>query len=257
MNFEYVRQVVLDTETTGINRSGVHYIGHRIIEIGAVEIINRRLTGKNFHVYINPNRKIDPEAFNIHGISNKFLSDKPIFSAISCKFINFIRGSELIIHNAQFDLGFINYELNMLNGVEKNIDSLCSIVDTLLLARKKFPGRRNSLDALCERYAVNKSNRILHNAMVDAKILATIFLLMTGGQTTMRFTMEDKLNCFKKNSTVDYQDRNKICSNDLRIIFAASEEIKQHKNMLNIIKEKYGYCMWSLCVIFVINYILV
>ncbi|WP_225624849.1 DNA polymerase III subunit epsilon [Blochmannia endosymbiont of Colobopsis nipponica] len=239
----YLRQIVLDTETTGLNKSGVHYEGHRIVEIGAVELINRRLTGKNFHVYLNPGRLVDPEAFKIHGISDIFLSKKPIFSDIVNEFINFVRGSELIIHNAQFDIGFLNYELSMIDNFLVNIESLCSVIDTLFLARKKFPGRRNSLDALCERYSIDRSRRALHNAMIDAKILASIFLLMTGGQTTMQFIKKDRYTLSNVKVIGNYEiASNKNC--DLKVIYANREEIIQHKNILDLIQKQSAYCMW-------------
>ena len=174
------RQVVLDTETTGLNPQE----GHKIIEIGCVELLNRRLTGKRFHVYINPDRLIDAGAIEVHGITNEFLQDKPRFNEVAQDFIAFIRDSELIIHNAPFDVGFINHELSFLDGNNATVTDYSRVFDTLAYARKKHPGQRNSLDALCKRYGIDNSHRDLHGALLDAEILADVFLLMTGGQAS-------------------------------------------------------------------------
>lgn len=152
MSTDSNRIVVLDTETTGMNKLGVHYEGHKIIEIGAVEIVNRRLTGRHFHVYIKPDRLVDPEAIAVHGITDEFLQDKPEFAAVADEFINFIRGAELVIHNAPFDIGFMDYEFELLNRGLAKTETFCRITDTLAMARKIFPGKRNNLDALCDRY---------------------------------------------------------------------------------------------------------
>jgi len=175
------RIVVLDTETTGLNPQE----GHRVIEIGCVELIKRRLTGKRFHVYINPDRIIDEGAIAVHGITNQFLDDKPHFEQIVEDFIAFIRGAELVIHNAPFDVGFINYEFSRLKNIAGTVTDLCEVFDTLAYARKKHPGQRNSLDALCKRYGIDNSHRDLHGALLDAEILADVFLLMTGGQSSL------------------------------------------------------------------------
>uniref|UniRef100_A0A1A9Z0Z7 DNA polymerase III subunit epsilon n=1 Tax=Glossina pallidipes TaxID=7398 RepID=A0A1A9Z0Z7_GLOPL len=180
MQTQINRQIVLDTETTGINKYGPHYYNHKIIEIGAIEIVNRRFTNQCFHTYLKPNRPVEISAFKIHGISDEFLFDQPIFSDISEDFINFIKGSELIIHNANFDVGFINYELKLMQNNLQNITEICTITDTLKLARKIFPGKRNNLDALSERYGVNIEKRIMHGALLDAEILSHVYLLMTG-----------------------------------------------------------------------------
>jgi DNA polymerase-3 subunit epsilon len=176
-----VRQIVLDTETTGLETS----LGHRLIEIGCVELVNRRLTGNNFHKYINPEREVDSGAFEVHGISNQFLADKPVFASVVDEFMAYIDGAELIIHNAPFDVGFINHELKMLAGKFNRVESYCGVVDTLAMARQKHPGQRVTLDALCKRYAVDNSARTLHGALLDAEILADVYLLMTGGQTNL------------------------------------------------------------------------
>lgn len=251
MNLNISRQIVLDTETTGMNKFGVHYEGHRIIEIGAVEVVNRRLTGQEFHSYLKPNCAVDPEAFRIHGISNAFLENQPYFSNIVKKFLDFIRGSELIIHNASFDIGFLNNELRMLNVNLKKIESYCKIIDSLKLARKMFPGQRNNLNALCERYFINKDERNLHNALVDAKLLAYVFLSMTGGQTAINFAS----NAVKKISTTIIHDDKKeatgltISSLDtkkvLKILRATEEERNDHEKYLDFMHRINKNCLWK------------
>ncbi|HAB56041.1 MAG TPA: DNA polymerase III subunit epsilon, partial [Cellvibrionales bacterium] len=170
------RQIVLDTETTGLEPSQ----GHRIIEIGCVELVNRRLTGKHYHQYIQPEREIDQGALEVHGISNEFLSDKPLFANVMEAFLDFIDGAELIIHNAPFDIGFIDHELKLAGSKVKKTSSICGVIDSLVLARKKHPGQKNNLDALCKRYAVDNAKRELHGALLDAEILADVYLMMTG-----------------------------------------------------------------------------
>jgi DNA polymerase-3 subunit epsilon len=179
-----LRQIVLDTETTGLEASQ----GHRIIEIGCVELVNRRLTGNHYHQYINPRREIDQGAIEVHGITGEFLADKPLFEQIAAEFVEYIAGAELIIHNAPFDLGFLNAELQRLDGRREPLESLCTIIDTLVMARGKHPGQRNNLDALCQRYGVDNSQRDLHGALLDAEILADVYLAMTGGQTTFQLS---------------------------------------------------------------------
>ncbi len=179
-----MRQIVLDTETTGLEVSQ----GHRIIEIGCVELVNRRLTGNHYHQYINPEREVDQGAFDVHGISNEFLADKPVFAKVAAEFLDFVRGAELIIHNAPFDIGFLNAELQRLDDAP-DVDQICPVVDSLAMARAKHPGQRNTLDALCLRYMVDNSQRELHGALLDAEILADVYLMMTGGQTT--FALSD------------------------------------------------------------------
>lgn len=174
------RQIFLDTETTGLDPK----MGHRIIEIGCVELRERRITGENFHVYIKPDREIDPGALEVHGISNEFLADKPLFDAIQDRFLAFVDGAELIIHNAPFDVAFLDHEL-ALNGYPKLINDHCRVLDSLALARKMYPGQRNSLDALCKRLDINNGHRTLHGALLDSEILADVYLRMTGGQTAL------------------------------------------------------------------------
>ncbi|PPI88422.1 DNA polymerase III subunit epsilon [Candidatus Pantoea edessiphila] len=234
------RQIFLDTETTGINKTGVYYEGHRIIEIGAVEVINRRLTGNNFHKYLNPNRLINNESFKIHGISNHFLYNKPTFKEIALEFINYIKDSELVIHNALFDIDFINYEMSKLKIGIKSIENICRITDSLEISRKMFPGKRNSLDALCMRYKIDISNRKLHSAIIDAKLLSEVFLMMTGGQISLSFS--------KDNEKQKYQDYNVKNINkresSLKIILANDKEILAHEKVIDLIKQKKGFCLW-------------
>ncbi|CUX96406.1 DNA polymerase III subunit epsilon [Candidatus Doolittlea endobia] len=243
MSINITRQIVLDTETTGMNKSGVHYEGHRIIQIGAVEIINRRLTGRHFHVYLKPNRLVDPEAFNVHGISNEFLADKPTFSDVANELLHFIYGSELIIHNAPFDIGFMDYEFSMLNGSIAKIDTFCKITDSLRLARNLFPGKRNSLDALCDRYQIDNSKRTFHGALLDAEILAEIFLLMTGGQTTMHFFMEGEQDQRDIGKTVQIQRVQRV-QTSLKVIYANNKEVIAHEQYLDLVQKKCGKCIW-------------
>jgi DNA polymerase-3 subunit epsilon len=176
-----MRQIVLDTETTGLEVS----LGHRIIEIGCIELINRRVTDNHWHFYINPDREIDSGAFDVHGISSEFLQDKRRFSEIADDFLGYIDGAELIIHNAPFDVGFLNNELDLLEISGNLIGERCSILDTLLMARQKHPGQKNNLDALCKRYQIDNSHRSVHGALLDARILADVYLIMTGGQTSL------------------------------------------------------------------------
>ena len=180
------RRIVLDTETTGMPAIK----GHRIIEIGCVEMTNRDITGTTYHQYINPEREIDQGAYEVHGISNEFLSDKPKMTLCMDEFLTFIHGAELIIHNATFDVGFLDYELELL-GRQERIKDICTVTDTLSMARKKYPGARVSLDALSNRYAIKSFNRELHGALIDAEILARVYLAMTGGQEGLSFSQQN------------------------------------------------------------------
>lgn len=217
-----MRQVVLDTETTGLDVAD----GHRVIEIGAVEIINRTVTDHFYHQYLNPEREIDAGAQEVHGISLEFLSDKPRFQDIHNDFLEFIGDSELIIHNAPFDIGFLNHELKCIKHKHNNIENICSVVDTLLFARKLHPGQRNSLDALCKRYEIDNSHRELHGALLDAQILADVYLAMTGGQVSLSLNAE----------TNNQRGKNKAKSgkkvHDLKVIEASREEIAEHEKLL-------------------------
>lgn len=175
------RQIVLDTETTGMNQLGAHYEGHCIIEIGAVELINRRYTGNNFHIYIKPDRSVDPDAIKVHGITDEMLADKPEFKEVAQDFLDYINGAELLIHNAPFDVGFMDYEFRKLD-LNVKTDDICLVTDTLQMARQMYPGKRNNLDALCDRLGIDNSKRTLHGALLDAEILADVYLMMTGGK---------------------------------------------------------------------------
>ncbi|OFC72628.1 DNA polymerase III subunit epsilon [Alteromonas confluentis] len=231
-----MRQIVLDTETTGIEPKE----GHRIIEIGCVEVINRKLTGNHFHVYINPQRIVEQEAIEVHGITNEFLADKPLFADVAQDFIDFIRGGQLVIHNAAFDVGFMDHEFAM-NPATRSVKTaeICTVLDSLLLARKMHPGQKNNLDALCRRYGIDNSHRELHGALLDAEILADVYLLMTGGQT--------KLNLAGQNSgsgddgAIRRVQRN---GNKLKVISASADELEQHEARLDIVQKSGGKCLW-------------
>lgn len=230
-----MRQVILDTETTGIG----HEQGHKIIEIGCVELIDRKLTGKHFHVYLNPQRAVEEGAFRVHGISTEFLSDKPLFKDIVSDFLQFVGGAELIIHNAPFDVGFLNSELKQIKW--KKIEEFCTIFDTLVLAREKHPGQRNSLDALCKRYDVDNSNRQLHGALLDAEILALVYLAMTGGQSSFFSEVESTSSQSKVNTTSVAPLR---LSNP--VVYEASRiELEQHLSFVNFIKKKSNIDYWG------------
>jgi len=232
-----MRQIVLDTETTGLEPKQ----GHRIIEIGCVEIVNRRKTDRHFHQYLNPDREIDDGAFNVHGIGNDFLADKPRFADIAQEFIDFIRDSELIIHNAPFDVGFIDAELKKLGRKWGKTEDYCSVVDTLMMARKKHPGQKNNLDALCKRYEIDNSSRDLHGALLDAQILLEVYLFMTGGQETLSFDslQEQQAAEQTKARVVDVNRK------PLRVIEATAEELAEHEKYLERIKEESGgKCVW-------------
>jgi DNA polymerase-3 subunit epsilon len=232
------RIVVLDTETTGLNPQE----GHRVIEIGCVELVKRRLTGKRFHVYINPDWVIDEGAIAVHGITNQFLDDKPHFEQIVEDFIAFIRGAELVIHNAPFDVGFINHEFSRLNNKTGTVADLCEVFDTLACARKKHPGQRNSLDALCKRYGIDNSHRDLHGALLDAEILADVFLLMTGGQSSLLDEAPSGLDGSGINQEVKrvFADRPA-----LKVIRCNDEELTAHQQRLTAIEKACGVCIWN------------
>ena len=220
-----LRQIVLDTETTGLSPAQ----GHRVIEIGCLEMINRRLTEKHFHVYINPERDIERAAEEIHGITVEFLADKPVFSEIADEFLAFVKDAELIIHNAPFDVDFLDHEYRLIDKKNKPITAYCGVVDTLPIARKKHPGQRNSLDALCRRYGVDNANRDLHGALLDAELLAQVYLLMTGGQTQL-FQSEQNLDVDKKlTDTVRRLPENR---KPLRVIPATSDELAMQEAFL-------------------------
>jgi DNA polymerase III subunit epsilon len=230
------RQVVLDTETTGMNKDGLIYVGHRIIEIGCVEVIDRRLTGRHYHVYIQPDMLIDPEAMAVHGITDEFLYDKPRFSEIADEFIDFIKGADLVIHNAPFDVGFMDQEFRFLNKKTQPTAEISTITDTLEMAKKMFPGKRNNLDVLCDRYGIDNKHRVLHGALLDAEILADVYLLMSGGQKDLNLANNES----GQNNTGRRMRQN---PSPLTIIKADQEELTAHESRLDLV-QKSGNCLW-------------
>ena len=223
-----LRQIVIDTETTGLDPSE----GHKIIEIGCVELLDREITGNNYHVYINPKRKVESGASVVHGISDEFLADKPTFAEIIDEFLAYITGAELIAHNAKFDVGFLDYEIKALRQKRKTIATIATVFDTLALARKKNPGQRNTLDALCKRYLVDNRKREFHGALLDASLLAEVYLRMTGGQTSLFDDMvEDK--------KVTPEIKRSAERRKLVVIRANAEEEAAHQKYLERIKKKF------------------
>ncbi len=234
-----MRQIVLDTETTGLEPS----LGHRVIEIGAVEVVNRRLTGNNFHQYINPQREIDEAAIEVHGITLESLQDKPLFDDIALQLLEFLKGAELIIHNAKFDVGFLNHEFYEAGYNEKVIDDNCTVLDTLVMARHKHPGQKNSLDALCKRYFVDNTQRTLHGALLDAEILADVYLQMTGGQISLLGESEDIINQGgePERLLLDTAD-----TSNIKVIRASDGEKEQHRKWLELLrKESKSEVVWD------------
>ena len=229
------RQVVLDTETTGIDPNQ----GHRIIEIGCVELINRRFTGNNYHVYINPDRIVEQEAIDVHGITNEFLADKPKYRDISQAFFDYINGAELVIHNAAFDVGFMDHEFRMLNSSWAGTSAYCGILDTLEMARKKHPGQRATLDALCKKYGINNAHRVLHGALLDAEILADVYLMMSGGQIDINLASSSGANANDFSLRRINPNRQK-----LNVIYASADELQEHENRLDIVEKKGGSVLW-------------
>lgn len=218
------RQIVLDTETTGRSAEA-----NRIIEIGALEMIDRELTGKSYHVYINPEQEVEAGALSVHGLSNDFLADKPLFKDLVQEFMDFIVGSELIIHNAPFDVGFIEAELRRVAFPVISLKDHCGVLDTLPLARKKHPGQRNSLDALCKRYEVDNSGRSFHGALLDSCLLADVYLRMTGGQKSLLLSPEDKKGSSAMEEGLVREVRRG--SNDDPVLIGLSElDLEQDKN---------------------------
>lgn len=233
-----MRQIVLDTETTGLEPAE----GHRIIEIGCIELENRRATGRRFHQYLQPDRAIDEGAVEVHGITNEFLADKPRFQDIVHDFLDFVRDAELVIHNAPFDVGFLNHELGRLERCGR-IEDHCSVLDTLAMARKLHPGQKNSLDALCKRYAVDNSRRELHGALLDAEILADVYLAMTGGQTSL--SLEGAANETIVTTAASSIRRLSAARARLRVIHASSGESAAHSTRLEQIDAASGgHCVW-------------
>ena len=234
-----MRQIVLDTETTGLEPEK----GHRIIEIGCVELQDRKLTGRHYHQYIQPEREIEEQAMEVHGITNEYLLDKPIFSAVMDDFMTFIDGAELIIHNAPFDIGFLNHELANHGGNKyKKITEYCRVIDTLVMARQKHPGQKNNLDALCKRYGVDNSQRDLHGALLDSEILADVYLLMTGGQRALSLSSDED----NANAGGDRNILRPVAAHlQTPIIMASNEELAAHSDKLALIeKASGGSCLW-------------
>jgi DNA polymerase-3 subunit epsilon len=231
-----MRQIVLDTETTGLEVE----LGHRIIEIGCVELIDRKLTRKHFHQYINPQRDIDDGALEVHGITSEFLQDKPVFKDVWQSFLEFVSGAELIIHNAPFDMAFLNAEMKLLAGSHGRLEDHCGVIDSLYVARQKHPGQKNNLDALCKRYSVDNSQRDLHGALLDAEILADVYLLMTGGQVALSLMGEDE-NQEVKFETTRTLDANRPA---LKVIRADHEELQRHATRLDKLDDSSGGSVW-------------
>jgi len=229
-----VRQIVLDTETTGLEMVQ----GHRVIEVGCVELVNRRLSGSHFHYYLNPDREVDPGALEVHGITAEFLLDKPRFEDVAAEFLEFIRDAELIIHNAEFDVGFLSRELQLADAGYGPLEDYCeTVLDTLAMARKLHPGQRNSLDALCKRYQVDNAHRELHGALLDAEILADVYLAMTGGQTNLLLEAAPPSRNFERVARSERVP--------LPVIRPDAEELALHQEWLRDIDEQaQGGCVW-------------
>lgn len=230
-----MRQIILDTETTGLEPA----LGHRIVEVAGVELVSRRLTGNNFHRYVNPERDSEEGALQIHGLTRDFLSDKPLFRDIVDEFLDYVNGAQLIIHNASFDVAFLNHELNLID--RKPVTDYCSdIVDTLRMARELHPGKKNNLDALCERYQVDNSARTLHDALLDARLLAEVYLAMTRGQESL--VMDVQQAAHAANGTEDGMSE----SLDLIVLHADAAELAAHEKVLaDIDKASGGACLWN------------
>jgi DNA polymerase-3 subunit epsilon len=239
------RQIVLDTETTGLDPLQ----GHRIIEIGCVELVNRRLTSNRFHYYLQPDRAIDLEAVKVHGITNEFLAEKPRFADIAADFLKFVKGAELVIHNAPFDIGFLNHELSRWGQGWNSLTEICTVLDSLQLARRRHPGQKNTLDALCKRYEIDNTQRSLHGALLDAEILADVYLAMTREQVSLGLSAQlqtapplrfrsDSNNCSVKHIHV----KRKMSL----VLRATEEERNAHQRYLEVLdKNSGGNCLWK------------
>lgn len=233
-----MRQIVLDTETTGIGE------GHRIIEIGCVELVNRKLTGRHYHQYVNPERLVDPEAMEVHGITDEFLEDKPVFAQVANDFIDFIKGAQLVIHNAPFDVGFMDREFGLLNGYPQTKD-ICSVLDTLALARSIHPGQRNSLDALCRRYGIDNSHRELHGALLDSEILADVYLFMTGGQTALSLDSQDKDDEPSEQEQLKQIVTDPSLAANLPVYGVSEQEKQEHQAFIEMLSGKCDQVLWQ------------
>lgn len=245
------RLIVFDTETTGMNNDGPVFLGHRVIEIGCVEVIDRKLTGRTYHVYIKPDRPVDPEAIEVHGITDEFLADKPEFKEIADEFIAFIRDAEIVAHNAGFDVSFLNHEFSMLRHHNEKIEDICQVTDSLMVARrgeylgrevqqvlgKPLPSRKN-LDSLCDYYGVDSSSRTYHGALLDAELLAEVFLKMTGGQSRLNLTDE------QGSGADSYIQRIAKNRPRLKVVQPDADELQAHQQRLELVKKKGGNCLW-------------
>ena len=230
-----MRQIVLDTETTGLSAEN----GDRIIEIGCVELLGRKITGNHFHHYLNPKRDSHEDALKVHGISNEFLRDKPEFEVIASDFLSFISGAEIIIHNASFDIGFLNKELERLN-LGRLTDHVAGVTDTLSMAKEMFPGKRNSLDALCDRLGVNNAARTLHGALLDAELLADVYICLTRGQNALLIQEDSEDQVHHENTDID------LSQFDLPVIASTEQEITEHSNaMATLSKSSGGHVVWQ------------
>jgi len=233
-----MRQVVLDTETTGLEVEQQH----RIIEIGCVELNNRRLTGRAFHRYLNPQRDIDEGALQVHGLTLEQLAKEPTFVEIHAEFLDFVRDAELVIHNAPFDIAFLNAELARLEGAAPRITELCTVLDTLALARQMHPGQRNNLDALCKRYSVDNSHREYHGALLDARILAEVYLAMTGGQAKLVLSAESGIAPSRARLDTPNRPGETV---PIPVVAASEEEIVAHEHVLVLLdKASGGKTVW-------------
>ena len=231
-----MRQIVLDTETTGLEPSQ----GHRIIEIGCVEIVDRRITNTRFQRYMNPGREIDAGAVEVHGITLEDLRDKLVFAEIATDFIEFVRGAELVIHNAPFDVGFIDAEFDVLGAAWGRIEDYCTVFDTLKLAREMHPGQRNSLDALCRRYKIDNAHRELHGALLDAELLAEVYLTMTGGQGALELNTGSATRTRRR-----HEFQRDVSSRELSVVVPRGEEQELHRRQLDLIDgASDGRCVW-------------
>ncbi|MBP7178391.1 MAG: DNA polymerase III subunit epsilon [Moraxellaceae bacterium] len=234
-----MRQVILDTETTGIDPSQ----GHRLIEIGCVELVNRRLTGKTYHCFLNPQREVEEEAMAIHGLSNEFLADKPLFVSVVDEFLAFVRGAELIIHNAPFDVGFINHEFALLNRDLGVITDYCTVLDTLVMAKSRHPGQRNSLDALARRYGADQRDRTYHGALLDSEILADVYLAMTGGQVGLALGGDEFSSSGER--LITGPRRLPADRRPLLVIRASEQEMQRHQvKLVTLDKAAGGASLW-------------
>ena len=232
-----MRQIVLDTETTGLEASQ----GHKIIEIGCVELINRRMTGNNYHQYIDPQREIDEAAIEVHGITLADLQGKPLFADLAEGLFEYLKGAELIIHNAPFDVGFLNVEFEQAGMGKQLVNDHCEIMDSLVMARQKHPGQKNNLDALCRRYEVDNSQRTLHGALLDAEILADVYLMMTGGQTTLLGESHDLTQSMNTDESMDLD----LSQLKMTVVEASPDECEMHEKWLDMLdKQSDNGAVW-------------